>query len=153
MVFLKDLTWVGQLVEAVLPFKPESIESYDDKTMEFAVKLWRQVISFMKGNIITLGLQFLPRGLDGFEGGDAENDHVDRALPGNDEMELNSQLRALTRAIQNFSKTHSGYSGASNPSLKKGEEKILDHQAPKFCIIAQQHHRQGYRRRSLMISL
>ncbi len=107
VVFLKDLTWVADLVKNVLPFKPESIESYDDKTLEVAVKLWRQVIRSMKGNAITLGFQFIPEALMVLTGGMPKMILLVE-LTGNDEKELDKELDALTASIRTFGKTHAG---------------------------------------------
>jgi FAD/FMN-containing dehydrogenase len=107
VVFLKDLTPVGDLVELLLPFKPESIESYDDKTMQFAVKLWRQVLGSMKGNIITLGFQFLPEAWMVFRGGMPKM-IILVELTGNDEKELVAKLGTLGDAVKEFAKTHAG---------------------------------------------
>jgi FAD/FMN-containing dehydrogenase len=133
VVFLKDLTWVGQLVEAVLPFKPESIESYDDKTMEFAVKLWRQVIGSMKGNLITLGFQFLPEAWMVLKGGMPKMIMLIE-LTGNEEKELDSQLRALTFAIQKFGKTHSGIQ-VRPIFTEKGEQKYWTIRRQSFALL------------------
>lgn len=40
VIFMKDLSKLGSLVDAILPFHPESIESYDDATMKLAVKFF-----------------------------------------------------------------------------------------------------------------
>ncbi len=40
VIFMKDLSRLGELVDAVLPFHPESIESYDDATMKLAIKFF-----------------------------------------------------------------------------------------------------------------
>ena len=40
VIFMKDLSHLGELVDAVLPFHPESIESYDDATMKLAIKFF-----------------------------------------------------------------------------------------------------------------
>ena len=133
VIFLKDLTWVGQLVEAILPFKPESIESYDDKTMEFAVKLWRQVIGVMKGNIFTLGFQFLPEAWMVLRGGMPKMIMLVE-LTGNNEDELNSQLRALTCGVQNFGKTHSGIQ-VRPIFTEKGEEKYWTIRRQSFALL------------------
>ncbi len=107
VVFLKDLTWVADLVKSVLPFKPESIESYDDKTLEVAVKLWRQVIRSMKGNAITLGFQFIPEALMVLTGGMPKMILLVE-LTGDDEKALDKELDALTASIKEFGKTHAG---------------------------------------------
>ncbi len=40
VIFMNDLSRLGELVDAILPFKPESIESYDDATMKLAIKFF-----------------------------------------------------------------------------------------------------------------
>jgi len=107
VVFLKDLAPVAELVETVLPFKPESIESYDDKTIGFAVKLWRQVMQSMKGNIFTLGFQFIPEAWMVLTGGMPKMIMLVE-LTGNDEKKLDEELAALAATIRTFAKTHGG---------------------------------------------
>jgi FAD/FMN-containing dehydrogenase len=107
VVFLKDLTWAADLVELVLPFNPESIESYDDKTMQVAVKLWRQVLRSMKGNIVTLGLQFIPEMWMVFTGGMPKMIMLVE-LNGDDEPALVTKIGELRDAIAKFGETHAG---------------------------------------------
>ncbi len=40
VIFMKDLSRLGELVDTILPFNPESIESYDDATMKLAIKFF-----------------------------------------------------------------------------------------------------------------
>jgi FAD/FMN-containing dehydrogenase len=40
VVFMRDLSRLGELVDAILPFNPESIESYDDATMKLAIRFF-----------------------------------------------------------------------------------------------------------------
>lgn len=40
VVFMKDLSRLGEIVDSILPFHPESIESYDDATMKLAIKFF-----------------------------------------------------------------------------------------------------------------
>ncbi len=107
VVFLKELTWAADLVEVALPFRPESIESYDDKTMQVAVKLWRQVLGSMKGNVISLGFQFLPEVFMVLRGGMPKMIMLIE-LTGDDEAELTGELVKLGDAIKGFAKTHQG---------------------------------------------
>lgn len=44
VVFMDDLSHLGQIVDAILPFAPESVESYDDKTLRLAIRFWRGFI-------------------------------------------------------------------------------------------------------------
>jgi len=40
VIFMQDLSRLGELVDTVLPHHPESIESYDDATMKLAIKFF-----------------------------------------------------------------------------------------------------------------
>ena len=61
VVFLHDLTHLGQLVDEILPFQPISIESYDDKTFKLALKFFKDFVK-AKGifGMIRFGLSFIP---------------------------------------------------------------------------------------------
>lgn len=107
VIFLKDLQWAADVVEEALKFKPTSIESYDDKTIGFAVKLWRQVIASMKGNVFVLAWRFLPEALMVLRGGMPKMIMMVE-LTGDDEKELVSQLDALKADVDKFAETHPG---------------------------------------------
>lgn len=40
VVFMKDITRLGEIVDKILPHHPESLESYDDATMKLAIKFF-----------------------------------------------------------------------------------------------------------------
>jgi len=60
-IFLKDLTPLGNLVDEILKHGPESIESYDDKTLKLAVRFFPD---FLKkkgvGGMFKFMMSFLP---------------------------------------------------------------------------------------------
>ncbi len=61
VVFMPDISRVGELVRDILPFHPESVESYDDSTMKLALKFLPEMIKIMKvSNIFKLAWSFLP---------------------------------------------------------------------------------------------
>lgn len=61
VVFLKDLEVLPEVVRRVLPFNPESLESYDDHTFTLAMKLLPQMLSQMGlAQAMHLGLSFIP---------------------------------------------------------------------------------------------
>jgi FAD/FMN-containing dehydrogenase len=133
VVFLKDLAPVADLVEAVLPFHPESIESYDDKTMQVAVRLWRQVIGSMKGNVITLGLQFLPEMWMVLRGGMPKMIMLVE-LCGNDGGELNAELVKLGDVVKEFAKTHAGIQ-VLELKTEKEEQKYWTIRRQSFALL------------------
>ncbi len=70
VVFLPSLDDVSKLVTEILPFKPDSLETYDDKSMILAVRFF---FDFFKQlgfwGAIKLGFQFVPESLMIIAGG------------------------------------------------------------------------------------
>ena len=128
VIFLQDLQWTGDLVETLLAFKPESIESYDDKTIEVAVKLWRPLLRSMKGNIVKLAWDFLPEIFMALRHGMPKMVILVQ-FSGDDDSVLIKQLVVLKLAIEKFEKTHAGI---QIRSLKDAEE------AEKYWTIRRQ---------------
>jgi len=61
IVFLDDITLLPEIVRRVLPFNPESFESYDDHTFKLAMRFLPQMLSQMGlVGAAKLGLSFLP---------------------------------------------------------------------------------------------
>lgn len=61
VVFLDDLALLPQVVEKVLPFNPESFESYDNHTFALAMRFLPQMLAQMGiVDATRLGLSFLP---------------------------------------------------------------------------------------------
>lgn len=61
VVFLSDLEVLPDIVHKVLPFNPESFESYDDQTFSLAIKFLPQMLAQMGlVKAVHLGLSFLP---------------------------------------------------------------------------------------------
>ncbi len=61
VVFLPSLANVSQLITKILPYKPESLETYDDKAMVLAVRFFFDFVKQMGfWGALRLGLQFIP---------------------------------------------------------------------------------------------
>ena len=60
VIFLQDLSILGEVVKTVAKYKPESFESFDDHTFKLAMKFLPDMIKRMRGGLISLGWQFLP---------------------------------------------------------------------------------------------
>jgi FAD/FMN-containing dehydrogenase len=70
VIFMKKLYRLGELVDDLLPFKPESIESYDDYSLSLAVKFMPDFLKQMSlWRFIGLGLSFIPEALMMLRGG------------------------------------------------------------------------------------
>ncbi len=60
LIFLSDLHQLPGVVNHLLTFKPQSIESYDDHTFRIAMKLLPDIVARLKGNFFKLMFSFLP---------------------------------------------------------------------------------------------
>lgn len=57
----KDTEKLGDIINTVLPLKPESFETYDDNTLKLAIKFFPEFAKKLGAkNIISTGLHFLP---------------------------------------------------------------------------------------------
>ncbi len=69
VIFMPNLTGLGDLVNDILESKPESVESYDDSTMALAVKFMPSMLKTMKLNFFRLIWSFIPEGWMALTGG------------------------------------------------------------------------------------
>ncbi len=70
VLFVSDINTLPDIVHAVLPFNPESFESYDDNTFKLAVKFLFEMLSQMGlFRAARLGISFLPEVAMTFTGG------------------------------------------------------------------------------------
>ena len=61
VIFMEDLAPLAELVNVVLRYKPESFESYDDKTLSLAMKFLPEIVKIMPPqNMFKLAWGFLP---------------------------------------------------------------------------------------------
>ncbi|MGB3921727.1 MAG: FAD-binding oxidoreductase [Minisyncoccia bacterium] len=61
VIFLHDPKGIAELINAVLPTRPESIESYDDATMKLAFKFFPEILKNMHiKHFLSLIVSFIP---------------------------------------------------------------------------------------------
>lgn len=60
VMFLPSTERLAEIIVKLLSHKPESIESFDDHTFKIAIKFFKDIVTKMGGNIVTMGLQFIP---------------------------------------------------------------------------------------------
>ena len=100
VIFLKDLIKLPEIVGEVLAFKPESFESYDDHTFKIAMKFFPDIAKRMKGNLFTLGIQFIPEFLMVLTGG-VPKLILMAEFTGDSEEEVDAQMtKAYDRVIE-----------------------------------------------------
>src|SRR6266481_5753291 len=94
VVFLKSLCPVADLVVDTLKFNPESLESYDDKTLLLSFRFLPGIIKAMKGSFLKLIWQFIPEAFMFLRGGMPKM-VVLIELTSDDEIDLAARLKAL----------------------------------------------------------
>lgn len=60
IIYVKDLSHLAEIVNVILPFKPESLETYDDYTLELALKYVTGFGKKLGTNSLATFLRFLP---------------------------------------------------------------------------------------------
>ncbi len=98
VVFLTSLDQLGGTASHIMDLKPESFESYADQTLKVAFKFLPQLMKQMGGNLIMLGIDFVPEMLAVLEGGlpklvlmavftgDSDKEALDKALAAQDSI-------------------------------------------------------------------
>ena len=103
VVFMPEISKIAQVVNEVLPFKPESIESYDDYSMELAVKFF---FDFFKQlgfwGALRLGLQFIPDAWAVLASGKIPKLILMVEFAGDDEVEIRRRLIELKKHLTPF---------------------------------------------------
>ncbi|MEY4731351.1 MAG: hypothetical protein RL681_297 [Candidatus Parcubacteria bacterium] len=103
VISASSLAPVPEIVEAALACRPESIESYDDRTLGLAFRFLPQMLWMMKGSLIRLGFSFLPELWMFVRGGFRYPKMVILvSVTGDDEHELDLRMNEVYRSIAKF---------------------------------------------------
>ncbi len=103
VVYLPGLTHLSELINEILPFGPDSVESYDDYSMELAVKFF---FDFFKQlgffGAIKLGLQFIPDAWMVLASGKIPKLILMVEFTGNSELDIHTKLVEVRKHISKF---------------------------------------------------
>lgn len=101
-IFIKDTSRLPEIITAVLKFRPESLESFDDHTMRLAVRFFPTIARSLKvWQSIVLGWLFLPEAWMFLTGGMPKLVML-AEITGNDPQEIENRLRGIKDALQPF---------------------------------------------------
>lgn len=113
VVFLDKLERVTEVTNELLRFDPESLESFDDKTLSFTLRFLPDFVRLLgAANIISLGLKFLPEAWMALTGGlpklvllaeftgDTENEVMRRAEQALEAMRTRGTKVRLTKSAE-----------------------------------------------------
>lgn len=102
VVFMKDLSRLGDVIVELLKHKPEALESYDDKTLRLAMKFFPDLLKVLKPkNMLSMMWHLLPEIGIVLTGG-LPKLVVMAEFTGNTDSELDARLRAADEAMSQF---------------------------------------------------
>lgn len=101
VIFLGDFEKLPRLIVEILKFKPESLESYDDRTLSVAMKFLPSMIKSMGGHFFKLVWQFLPEAIMVLRGG-LPKMIILAELNSDDKPELDMRMEALRKIVLSF---------------------------------------------------
>jgi FAD/FMN-containing dehydrogenase len=113
VMYLRSIERLGDVVDQVMRYEPESFESYDDYSMKLAIKFagdFFKTLGFF--GAIRLGLQFIPDMLSVITGG-VPKLILMAEVTGDDERAVIARTKEIKRAVKQFRfKTHVATSAA-----------------------------------------
>jgi len=101
VIFMPNLSRLGDIVNDILPFKPESLESYDDSTMALAMKFLPSMLKSMKLNFFRLIWSFIPEAWMAITGGFPKLVLLVE-FSGDTDMEIDNQMDALEEKVKPY---------------------------------------------------
>jgi len=100
VIFLKEIAPIADVVNDVLQFKPETVESFDDKTLWFTLRFLPDFVRIIgASNIISLGFRFLPEALMVLRGG-LPKLIVIAEFTGDDEVDVQHRAADALKAVR-----------------------------------------------------
>lgn len=106
-IFMPELSRLGEIVADIVPYKPDSFESYDDYSMKLAVRFFFDFFKYLGFvETIRLGLRFLPEAMMIVTGGIPKLTLLVE-FSGKTEDEVKRQLLEVQEKIKKYGfKTH-----------------------------------------------
>lgn len=102
VIYMNKIDQLGDLVDTVMKYEPESFESFDDYSMKLAIRFigdFFKKLGFL--GAIKLGLQFIPDAFLVIRGG-VPKLILMVELTGDDEAELETRARTIVEAVKPF---------------------------------------------------
>ena len=100
VIFLNDMSHLGQVIDAVLPLKPDSFESYDDNTLKLALRYFPEFARKLGfTGMFDAGIAFLPAFLQMFRG-KLPKLILQVDFTGNDPQELKQKINVLREKLK-----------------------------------------------------
>ena len=118
VVFMRDMKPLADLVNTILPYKPESVESYDDNTLKLAFRFMPDIIKRIgPKHIFKFLFSFLPEVKMVLTGGFPKLVALVE-FESDDEEEINQKMEALNKELEKFKGIKTHISGTEEESKK-----------------------------------
>lgn len=102
VIYMNKIDRLGDVVDTVMKYEPESFESFDDYSMKLAIRFIRDFFKRLGfWGAIKLGLQFIPDALLVLRGG-VPKLILMAEVTGDDETELATRAKAILEAVKPF---------------------------------------------------
>lgn len=102
VILLNDFDHLAEIVNLVLPLKPNSVECYDDKTLKLALKFFPEFAKKLgTRGVLTTALQFLPE-MEMYAENKLPKLVMQVDFTGNDPKELAKKVEELQKQVQQF---------------------------------------------------
>ncbi len=103
IIFLHDMSHLGQIINEVLELKPESFESYDDNTLKLALRYFPEFAKQLGPfGMIEAGLAFFPAFFDLFTGRKLPKLVLQVDFTSNDVSEVEEKVKMLREKLKPF---------------------------------------------------
>jgi FAD/FMN-containing dehydrogenase len=102
VMFMNDLSKLGDVIVELDKHQPEALESYDDKTLKLAMKFFPEMVKILKPkHILSMMWHLLPE-VGMFLTGGMPKLVIMAEFTGNNEAELDERLKAAEKAVKPF---------------------------------------------------
>jgi FAD/FMN-containing dehydrogenase len=105
ILYMNDFSRLADLVNDILPFKPESMEAYDDKTLKLALKFFPEFAKKLgTRGVLSTALQFLPE-LELYKEHKLPKLVIQIEFADNKISNLEEKIKALTEKLSSYHPT------------------------------------------------
>jgi len=105
-LFFKSWDELPQVVEAILPFEPESLETFDEETLKLGIRFMPEIAKKSDSNLILFAAKFIPEALIGARMLGLPKLVVLVEIAEDTEEEVKSKVRSVVEAIKPFKIWH-----------------------------------------------
>lgn len=105
-LFFKSWDELPEVVNALLPYDPESLETFDDETLKLGIRFMPEIAKKAKSGFFSFALKFLPEALIGVKMLGLPKLIILVEIAENSDKEVKDKVRQIVEAIKPFNVWH-----------------------------------------------